>query len=156
MRCTRGRALAAPALTRQYERTRLRRRIASIVVVRGGEYLPTDVSFPPAPIAHHVFVPSSSAADGDAFMPLAFQKTIIGNPNYDAAAPKQPFWPTFFYVRGRRGGKERGVERCVGGGHRGGPATIFPLGVDGIARLRLWELSLAFPSDQFAFYRYRS
>jgi hypothetical protein len=32
-------------------------------------------------------------------MPLAFQKTIIGNPHYDAAAPKQPFWPTFFYVR---------------------------------------------------------
>ena len=38
------------------------------------------------------------AADGDAFMPYEFQKTIIGNPHYDPAAPKPYFWPSFFYL----------------------------------------------------------
>lgn len=32
-------------------------------------------------------------------MPLAFQKTIIGNRNYDASAPRPGFWRMFFYVR---------------------------------------------------------
>lgn len=39
-----------------------------------------------------------SAADGDAFMFVDFQKTIIGNGHYDPAAPKPPFWSTFFYL----------------------------------------------------------
>ena len=45
------------------------------------------------------FLSARCAADGDAFMPLEFQKTIIGNGRYDPSAPKPYFWPTFFYVR---------------------------------------------------------
>ena len=38
------------------------------------------------------------AADGDAFMPIEFQRTIWNNSNYDPSAPKPPFFDTFFYV----------------------------------------------------------
>lgn len=55
--------------------------------------------------------PRARAADGDAFMPAEFQKTIPGNSQYDPDAPKQPFWPSFFFVRGRTG--KRVNCRCV-------------------------------------------
>ena len=31
-------------------------------------------------------------------MPYAFQKTIIGNPHYDALAPRPSFWHSFVYL----------------------------------------------------------
>ena len=31
-------------------------------------------------------------------MPLEFQRTIIGNPHYDASAPKPGFWGSFVYL----------------------------------------------------------
>jgi hypothetical protein len=45
-------------------------------------------------------------------MPLEFQKTIIGNANYNASEPKRPFWPTFFYVR-RVGRGRSGALACT-------------------------------------------
>jgi dolichyl-phosphate-mannose--protein O-mannosyl transferase len=36
------------------------------------------------------------AGDGDAFMRLEFQKTLVNNSNYDPNAPVQPFWKSFW------------------------------------------------------------
>lgn len=38
------------------------------------------------------------AADGDAFMFIEFQRTIVGNGHYDPNAPRPPFWKTFTYL----------------------------------------------------------
>ena len=51
------------------------------------------------PHARACAAPPPCAADGDAFMPVEYQRTVPGNPQYDPNAPKQHFWPSFFFVR---------------------------------------------------------
>ena len=74
-----------------------------------------------APITSRVIVllssPRARAADGDAFMPAEFQKTIPGNSQYDPEAPKQPFWPSFFFVRGCLRASALNSSWMTGSGH---------------------------------------
>lgn len=45
---------------------------------------------------HFWLMPKSG--DGDAFMKIEFQRTLVGNPNYDPIHPHPGFWNTFYYV----------------------------------------------------------
>lgn len=46
-------------------------------------------------------------------MSAEFQRTIPGNAAYDPEAPKQPFWPSFFYVRAQCGAARRGAAASL-------------------------------------------
>lgn len=46
---------------------------------------------------HFSLLPLSG--DGDAFMHVDFQRTLVGNANYDAAAPRPGFWRMLYEVR---------------------------------------------------------
>jgi dolichyl-phosphate-mannose--protein O-mannosyl transferase len=45
-------------------------------------------------VCHFALLPKSG--DGDAFMKADFQRTLIGNSNYDPLAPHPGYWRTFF------------------------------------------------------------
>jgi hypothetical protein len=65
---------------------------------------------------HFALLPRTG--DGDGFMRAEFQRTLIGNPSYDPAAPRPPFIVTFFQVTGR------GRRRGPGGGEGLSPARL--------------------------------
>ena len=66
---------------------------------------------------HFFLMPKTG--DGDAFMKIDFQRTLVGSANYDPLAPHPGFWASFAYVRGRglAGGRGGGAERAGRSGH---------------------------------------
>ena len=46
---------------------------------------------------HFALLPNTG--DGDAFMRIEFQRTLVNNSNYDPIHPHPGFWPSFYYVR---------------------------------------------------------
>ena len=60
---------------------------------------PKEAPSPPPSLNPHPPSPLSSG-DGDAFMRIEFQRTLIGNANYDPLAPHPGFWASFYYLNG--------------------------------------------------------